>query len=262
MVGDFTIKRLVRSALFIYVCIFIFGWMRSDSIIFQPHAPSYRDGDEIIKIEMPDGSQISAVYLENVEAEYTVLYNHANAVDLGDLHNFLSLYQANGFSVFSYDYPGYGTSQGKTTTANTYKSADAAIDYLIKQTGVGEIIIHGRSVGGGPAVYLACTRDVAGLIAESSFVTAFRTLTHIPLVPIDKFKNISRIGKVNCPVLVIHGREDRTLPFWHGEKLFKKAKEPKVSCWLSGASHNYMPPVAEAEYWLAISAFTNLVNIN
>jgi len=45
------------------------------------------------------------------------------------------------------------------------------------------------------------------------------------------------------------------------KKLFKKAKEPKVSCWLEGVNHNYMPPAAEEKYWLEISTFTNLINI-
>ena len=256
LVGDFTLKRVIRSLLFIYICILIFGWVRSDSMIFQPHAASYTDNEYIIKIALPDGSLISALYLENTDAEYTVLYNHANAVDLGDLDQFISTYKNMGVSVFAYDYLGYGTSQGRATTANTYKSADAAMDYLIKQVGVTNIIIHGRSVGGGPAIYLARTRDVAGLIVESSFVTAFRVMTGIPGSPIDKFRNIARIGKVNCPVLVIHGKEDRTIPFWHGEKLFDKAKEPKFSCWLDETSHNYMPVEAEGEYWSAISTFT------
>lgn len=93
------------------------------------------------------------------------------------------------------------------------------------------------------------------MIVESSFVTAFRALTHIPLTPFDKFRNIARIGKVKCPVLVIHGRDDTTIPFWHGEKLFRKANEPKTNCWLDGAMHDYIPVEAEKAYWAAISLF-------
>lgn len=258
LVGDFTLKRVIRSFLFIYISISAYGWFISDGMLFQPHTPSYTDNAQVIKIELPDGSHISAIYLKNKDAEYTVLYNHANAVDLGDLDHFISTYKNIDVSIFTYDYLGYGTSQGKATTANTYKSADAAMDYLVKQVGVDNIIIHGRSVGGGAAIYLAHTRDVAGLIAESSFVTAFRTMTHIPITPFDKFRNIAKIGKVNCPVLIIHGKEDRAIPFWHGEKLFDKAKEPKFSCWLDGANHNYIPAEAETKYWSAISSFLKL----
>lgn len=263
LVGDFTVKRLIRSFLLVYFCVFIFGWFKSTSMIFQPHKSSYRDSDEIIKLKMYDGPPISGIYLKNKNAKYTVLYNHANATDLGDIDSYLSKYKSKGFSMFSYDYRGYGTSPGKPTTANAYKAADTAINYLVDHENIrlDRIIVHGRSVGGGPALHLAKKWGVAGLIVESSFVTAFRTMTHIPLTPFDKFRNIAKIDKINCPVLVIHGIDDRTIPLWHGEKLFKKAKEPKANCWLEGTDHNYMPLEAEEEYWSAISAFTNLVTV-
>jgi len=231
-------------------------------MIFQPQPPSYGDADDIIKIEMSDGPLISAIFLKNPEAEYTVLFNHGNAEDLGNIREFLTVYHDLGFSVFSYDYPGYGTSPGRPTTGNTYKAADAALKHLVENLDIDlkHIIIHGRSVGGGPAIYLAYKNNVAGLIVESSFVSAFRVLTRVTLLPFDKFKNIDIIDKVDCPVLVIHGKDDRTIPFWHGEKLFKKAKEPKSYCWLDGASHHYIPEEAGMAYLSAITKFPSLIN--
>ena len=197
LVGDLTFRRLICSVVFVYICLSIFALVWSDRMIFQPQSPSYGDADDIIKIEMSDGSPISGIYLENPEAEYTVLFNHANAVDLGNIRGFLTAYHNKGFSVLSYDYRGYGTSPGQATTGNAYKAADAALKYLVEQRGLDldHIIVHGRSVGGGLALYLASTRNVAGVIVESSFVTAFRVLTHIPLLPFDKFRNISRIDE-------------------------------------------------------------------
>lgn len=262
LVGDFTVRRLLRSAAFIYACLLVFAWVWSDRLLFQPQPCTYGDADGIIKIEMGDGPPISAIYLASPTSVYTVLYNHGNAVDLGDIRGFLTKYRQQGFSVLSYDYRGYGTSSGRPTTANACKSADAAVKYLIEERGIpaDRIIIHGRSVGGGPALYLAHANAVAGVIVESCFVTAFRVQTHIPLTPFDKFRNIARIARVNCPVLVIHGRDAITIPFWHGEKLFKKANEPKMSCWLDDATHNYMPVKAEMAYWAAIASFSALVD--
>ena len=133
--------------------------------------------------------------------------------------------------------------------------------YLVEILGISpdRIIVHGRSVGGGPAVYLAHENEVAGLIVESTFVTAFRVLTRIPLTPFDKFRNIARIGEVHCPVLVIHGRNDSTIPFWHGEKLYKKAKETKMRCWLDDTTHDHMSEEAANEYWEAIASFAQLL---
>lgn len=261
LIGDFTPWRLIRSVIFIYLCLAIFAFFWSDRMIFQPQRPTYEDTEDIIKLELGGGQTISAIHLESPEARFTILYNHANAVDLGDIRPFLEAYRDLGFSVFSYDYPGYGTSPGKPTTANAYASVDAAMDYVVDELGVkpGNIIVHGRSVGGGPALYLAQTRDVAGVVVESSFVTAFRTATHVPLLPFDKFRNIRRMAEVNCPVLVIHGLQDGIIPPWHGEELFEKAKEPKTSCWLEGTSHNRMPPEDAEKYWAALVGFGEML---
>ncbi len=263
LIGEFSLRRLIRSIIFIYVCILIFAVIWSDHKIFLPQPASYNDSPEIIKLKLNDEKSISALYLVNPVAGYTVLYNHANAVDLGDIREFLDHYYSQGFSVFSYDYNGYGTSEGKPTTQNARKNADTALKYLIEEKGIPikHIIVHGRSVGGGPAVYLAYKYNIAGLIVESSFVTAFRVITRIRLFPFDKFPNINLIDKVNCPVLVIHGKDDETIPFWHGEKLFRKAKEPKMNCWLDDANHNYISAKAEMKYWASISSFAKLISL-
>jgi hypothetical protein len=255
--GDFTFGRLLRSIAFIYVCLVIFALVGSDELIFQPQPSSYQDTPEIIKLKSGNGRSISARYLANPNARYTVLYSHGNAEDLGDLSDLLEEYRDLGFSVLAYDYSGYGTSEGRPSTGRVCEDAEAALEYLLEREKIrpDRIIIHGRSVGGGPSLYLAEKHDVAGLIAESSFVTAFRVITYVPLVPFDKFRNISRIDRVDCPVLVIHARQDDVIPFWHGEALFRKAREPKQSCWLDGATHNYMPGEAREVVWAAIISF-------
>ena len=171
--------------------------------------------------------------------------------------NLLEEYRDLGFSVFAYDYSGYGTSEGKPSARKACEDADAALRYLVEHERIplDRIIIHGRSVGGGPALYLAEKYDVAGLIVESTFVTAFRVMTRIPLVPFDKFRNIARVDKIDCPVLVIHGREDDVIPFWHGETLYGKAREPKQNCWLDEATHNDVPIEARRVIWEAVVSF-------
>jgi hypothetical protein len=226
-------------------------------MIFPNRPAGYSDNPQILKIKTGNGKNISAIYLSNPDAEFTILYNHGNWEDVGSIRHFLEVYRDEGFSVFAYDYEGYGTSEGSASEKNTYKDADAAYDYLVTQLKVspGKIIIHGRSVGSGPAMYLASRKKVAGLILESPFITAFRVVTTIPLMPFDKFRNIDRIKTVNCPVLVIHGKADKIIPFWHGEKLFEAANEPKFKLWVDGAGHNDLVMVADNSYWDAIKHF-------
>ena len=95
---------------------------------------------------MGDGAPISAIYLARPGAKYTVLYSHANAVDLGDIREFLAMYRDRGFSVFSYDYRGYGTSPGRPTSRNPCKAADAALKHLKGLTSLRQPDLRGAHV--------------------------------------------------------------------------------------------------------------------
>jgi abhydrolase domain-containing protein 17 len=264
--GDFTLKRLLLSTLLIislcYLGLFLFSYFYAEKIIFQPQPSSYRDTNQIIKLDSGAGAKISAVYLPRSDARYTILFSHGNAEDLGHLLPTLEEIRREGFAVFAYDYRGFGTSSGTPSEENAYRDADAAYDYLVNRLGVApdRIIAHGRSLGGAVSVDLASRRpQLGGLVIESSFVSAYRVLTRIPLLPFDKFKSLSKIRAVRCPVLVIHGRRDEVIPLWHGEKLFEEANEPKRSLWVEGAGHNNLAQTANDRYQQALRDFAALI---
>ncbi len=226
----------------LYVGLFLFAYFLSDSMIFLPHPSSYQDSAEIIKITTSGGKKISAVYLPNPSAKFTLLVSHGNAEDLGDNRYWLDSLRHAGFSIFAYDYEGYGTSEGKPGEKACYEDAAAAYEFLAVdlKTPPDRIIIFGRSVGSGPAAYIAAKRPSAGVILQSPFVSAFRVLTRIPLLPFDKFPNYKYIRHIHSPVLIMHSRADSVIPFWHGQKLFDLANQPKHSFWATNADHNDM----------------------
>lgn len=261
--GEFSLKRLAFSAIFIYAFLCFYAYFFSDRMIFLPQPSSYQDSREIIKLTTADGVKISAVHLPNPSATYTMLYSHGNAEDLGDSLPGLRELRDMGFAVFSYDYRGYGTSQGTPTESNVYRDIDAAYNYLTQQLGVppNRIIVYGRSVGSGPAVDLASRKAVAGLILETPFLSTFRVVTQIPIVPFDKFNNISKIKKVLSPVLIMHGRRDEVVPFWHGEQLFAAANEPKRSFWVDTARHDDLASVAGESYAKTLREFAESISL-
>ncbi len=242
----------------VYVAFMAMAFFSSEGMIFLPHASSYRDTPEIIKITSANGAKISAMYLQNPQARFTLLVSHGNAEDLGDDRYWLEDLRRAGFSVLAFDYQGYGTSEGKPSEKGAYGDEAAAYDYLVQQlaTPPERIIIYGRSVGSGPAVHLAARRPAAGLILQSPFLTAFRVLTQIPLLPFDRFPNARDIRNVHCPLLVIHGEADEVIPFRHGQKLFAIANQPKQFVGFPGAGHNDLELVAGAKCFEAIRSFT------
>ncbi|MDZ8065451.1 MAG: alpha/beta hydrolase [Nostoc sp. DedQUE08] len=264
LIGDLTWQRLVKSLIFIYLFFAAFVYFRADSMIFLSQPSSYQDDPKILKLKSGKDTNISAIYLLNNQAKYTILYSHGNSEDLGDIKQILEKLHAWGFSVFAFDYRGYGTSQGKPTESHAYEDINSAYNYLTQNLKIPpeRIIVLGRSVGGGSAVNLAMQKPVAGLIIESSFVSAFQVIVPFRILPFDKFPNLDNIKKVKCPILVIHGKADNIVPFAHGEKLFNAAISPKLSLWVEEANHNDLFSIAEEKYRQTLQEFTNLVKAN
>lgn len=159
---------------------------------------------------------------------FIILYNHGNAEDLGVCYPILKwLAYALGVDVIGYDYRGYGYSGSHTGPARDFKpteksvfqDADLMWAHLIELGYRPEsIIILGRSVGGGPACYLAEQhhRNIAGLILESTFSSCLSVMnTCLPcLACLDMFKNKNRLRNITgCPILFTHGEVDRIVPF-------------------------------------------------
>lgn len=261
LLGEFSLKRFVRSALLIYAVLCFYAFFLTDRQIFQPQPASYQDTQATLKLKTANNALISATYIPNPQARYTILYSHGNAEDLGDIEPTLTAIHKAGFAVFAYDYRGYGTSQGQPSEQHAYQDADAAYTYLTQTLKVpaNRIIALGRSVGGGVAVDLAARKPVAGLIVESSFVTAFRVVTRVPIVPFDKLANIAKIRQIQCPVLIVHGIADEIIPIQHGEQLFQAANSPKQYFWVANANHNDLVEVAGSAYAKQLQAFAQLV---
>jgi len=264
LVGKFSILRLIRSTVIIYILIGFWAFFFSDRLIFLPRPSSYQKNGDFVKLQSNDKVQITGIYLPLPKAKYTILYSHGNAEDLGQILPRLRDLRDIGFSIFAYDYQGYGTSQGKPSVKGAYQDINTAYEYLTQKLGIppNQIIVYGRSVGGGPSVDLASRQPVAGLVIESSFTTAFRVVTRIPIYPFDKFPNINKIKNVNCPVLVIHGNADRVIPFSHGQELFALTNQPKLSLWVNGAGHTNLLEVAGEEYVNIMLEFARLVQQN
>ncbi len=259
--GKLTWGKLGLSVLFLYTCFALYIFIRSDDLIFLPQPASYQDTKDILKLPISNTENISAIYLPNSQSAYTLLYIHGNAEDLGDIRPILDRLHGWGFNVFAYDYRGYGTSNGKPSEANAYRDADLAYTYLTQQLKISpqQIIIYGRSVGGGSATELATKKPIAGLVLESTFTSAFRVVVPFPLLPFDKFANLDKLQKIKSPILIMHGGSDRVIPFQHGQLLYEAALTPKMSLWIPEAGHNDFTWVADTRHQQALLSFQKLI---
>ena len=165
---------------------------------------------------------------------------HGNAEDALSTLDMLELLAEGGYTVASVDYPGYGLSDGSPDEAGCYRNVHRLYDWLVETRGFKpeDIIVDGFSIGTGPATELAATKPCGGLILEAPFLSAPRVFTRVRLLPVDPFPNLKRIGDVKCRVLMIHGTDDRVIPYSQGQALFKLANEPKRFVSVEDGDHN------------------------
>lgn len=256
--------KLFTFVAFLYVYIFLLAYFFGNALMFHPPEPGFKMTEEHRQLETRAGDFVTVLYLKNKQAKYSLLYTHGNAEDIGSLRWLFDDFREQNFNIMAVSYPGYAYSSGKPTEKGSYAAIEAAYQYLVDQQGVKpeNIIVHGRSIGGGPAVELAVNLPVAGLILESTFVSAVRTVTLLPILPFDYFENLKKLRQLTKPLLVIHGDRDRTVAFWHGQKLLAETQGPKQHLWVEGAGHNDLHQVAGEEYYRSIVRFSESLKGN
>jgi len=106
-----------------------------------------------------------------------------------------------------------------------------------------QIILFGRSLGSGPAVYLAAQYPVGGLILVSAFCSIKGAVQSIAgrLVAWtwkERFPNNKIIANVSCSTLFIHGECDGLIPADHSLRLFKRCRARKLLITPPKMEHN------------------------
>ncbi|MEE8354067.1 MAG: alpha/beta hydrolase [Dehalococcoidales bacterium] len=200
---------------------------------------------EEVALATSDGVTLSAWFIPSGQSRGTVLFCHGNAGNISDRLDSIQVFNQLGLDVLIFDYRGYGESQGTPDEIGTYWDAEAAWRYLIDTRGVdpGRVIVFGRSLGGAVAAWLAERHNPAMLILESSFVSladiGSRVYPYLPVGLILRYRydTAAYLTGVNSPVLVVHSRDDETMPFDQGLRLYRAALEPKRLLEISG-SHN------------------------
>jgi len=169
----------------------------------------------------------------------SVLFLHGNAGNIiSQTGGPVALAKA-GFKVLIIDYSGFGFSEGKATRNNVLTDGTAALDYLVKREGKisKRIIIYGQSLGGHLAATVADRNQekIDGLVVEGAFSShrdiaadmmgIFGWLGRISTA--EKYSGKKSIKTYKKPLLVIHSREDKTVPYKQGVKLYEKGNQPK-----------------------------------
>lgn len=222
---------------------------------------------EDVYLSASDGTRIHGWHIPG-RSEVTLLWFHGNAGNISHrLDNILMLHQRLGVSVLIIDYRGYGLSEGRPSEKGIYMDAEAAFEYLIDELGLEaerNVVLLGRSLGVGVAVEMATRHRVRGVVLESGF-TSIKEMADASGSPLPislvltlfeaRYDSISKIGRVESPVMILHGDRDDTVPYWMAEKLYAAANEPKTLYPIRGAGHNNTIYVGGKGYLKALGEF-------
>jgi abhydrolase domain-containing protein 17 len=252
-------RRVLLILASLYALLAVGAHLIAYSMIFPRPPASYQLTADYVQLTAADGVKLVGRHWARPGAKFTVLYLHGNYEDLGGVGGYVGNFLREGYAVFSIDYRHYGRSEGEPTEANTNADVRLAYDYVRTNLGVpaDRIIIWGFSVGSGPAVELALRVPAAGLVLQNAYVSTYRVMTHVPLLPGDKFVNLAKMPRLKLPVLFYHGLDDRTIPSWHGEALYAATTSRKARLFVPGGRHTRLADTAGPEFWTTLKAFSD-----
>ncbi len=260
---------VVRTLALAWLVILLLRVWFEESLIFParkfPHGNWEPVGlrQEEAEFQAADGTPLHGWYAAAENPRAVILFFHGNAENVADNAWLLQMSREElGASMLVFDYRGYGKSGGAPTERGILEDSRAARAWLAQRAGgpESEIVLWGRSIGGGFAVDLAARDGARGLILESTFSSLPEVAApQFPWLPVKslmrtRLDSRSKIGEYRGPLLQCHGTNDRVVPYPLGRKLFEAAAGPKTFIDLEGADHNDGYPeawYAEVERFLA-----------
>ena len=224
----------------VYLVITLSLYFFQRNLLYYPSENNY-SGDRLtvpiekVKIKTQDNIELLSWYHKKNVSDYkTILFLHGNAGSLENRIyklNFLGNLDVN-FLIIAWR--GYSGSSGKPSEFGLYQDAKSALNWL-NSKGITDdkIVLYGESLGTSIAIEVGQNRDFAGIILEAPFTSMIDIgKKHYPFFPVklllkDKYVSKNKIKNIKSPVLVMHGKEDKIVPFYMGKKIYDLANQPK-----------------------------------
>ncbi|WP_288900838.1 alpha/beta hydrolase [uncultured Sneathiella sp.] len=265
-----------KIALWLCALIMLFGVIPFTGIYFAQGAfvfpvPDRGAGEAAggfapVTITTADGERLNAFYHPPGDKAASILVFHGNAETAANQMTRGQALATAGYGVLLAEYRGYGGSTGEPSEAGVITDGLASYDFLVAET-EGPVGIFAHSLGTGAAIPVAAARDPFAVVLESPFTSLLAIARYrVRLMPpFDfllryPFRNEARIGEVRAPILIIHGTEDKVIPFEEGEKLATLAPKGTAFIKIEGAGHNNLGQYDDIK--MATSFFTKALAAN
>lgn len=170
----------------------------------------------------------------------TLVQAHGNAANVTNHAPLVAWLPAAGINVLSFDYRGFGRSEGRPTLDGVVADTRAALAEARRQQPGLPLVLLGQSLGGATAAR-ALAEETAGdvklLVLDSAFAS-YRGIAReaasggplsliaplaLPSLPPESSDPLAAIAKIQVPLLLLHGEQDGVIPIRHSELLHAAA---------------------------------------
>ena len=178
--------------------------------------------------------------------------NHAEAAGF-----YLDYYASRGFDLFCCDNTAHGESEGRFIGFDVFECEDCLdwVEALIERFGEEvQLVLHGFSMGAATVLKMSsrCPGQVRFLVEDSGFLSAEEQLrgsfgSFYPLMrglnkwiagyDLKETDVRPSLEKSDKPILFVHGREDPTVDFSNGQRLYDLYRGPKDCLFVDNARH-------------------------
>jgi|TARA_B100001964_G_scaffold40927_1_gene45096 hypothetical protein len=242
--------KLVILIIVTYCLLLTFVFFYQRKLLYHPNFSNHVTGDglihsiEKINIKTEDNIDLKGWFHLKDSKKKTILFFHGNAGTLDNRIyklNFLGNLDIN-FLIIAWR--GYSGSSGKPTELGLYQDAKSAVNWLnLKGIVEKNIILYGESLGTSVAIEIGQNKNFAGIILEAPFTSMVDTgKKYYPFFPVklllkDKYESKNKIKNIKFPILVMHGKKDKIIPFYMGEAIYNLANKPKFKYFSDNDDH-------------------------
>ena len=223
----------------IYFVITVVVYFFQRKLLYHPFSPQITGKGlihnfETINFKTSDNFELKGWFHLKNSNKKTILFLHGNAGNLDNRIDKLNSLGSLDINFLIIAWRGYSGNPGKPSETGLYKDALGGIEWLNKK-GISNdrIILYGESLGTAITTEVAQNENFAGIILEAPFTSMVDMGQKIyPFFPErfllkDKYESKNKIKNIKSPILVLHGRKDKIVPFYMGEKIFEIANNPK-----------------------------------
>lgn len=242
-------------------------WYTQDESIFVGNGRAFGQhpeldtlGGKALSAER-EGQRLRWYWFEAKEPKAVLLLFHGNRDGAFERLDFAKALVPAGVSVALAEFPGYGGEKGPTNEWAVLRNSLAVYDEIEAVQGSLPLFLMGESLGTGPATFVASRRKPTALLLSTPYTSMASVAKYrYPWMPIHSLirhpiKAELWAPHVRCPVLILHGTLDRTVPYFLGQAEARRFKNVERFVTIEGAVHSNLRSMNQGQFWEACKEF-------